>query len=179
MKPEKEIAVFGGGCFWCTEAIFGSIRGVESVMPGYAGGMTKNPTYERVCSGKTGHAEVTRVEFDPSVIPYKDLLDVFFHTHDPTSLNQQGADAGTEYRSIIFYTTDAQKQIAESLIKELDASGELRSKIVTEIKPLENFYEAEENQKQYYAKNSYMPYCQIVISPKLDHLREKYRNKLK
>lgn len=179
MKPKIEIAVFGGGCFWCTEAIFGSLRGVVSVMPGYAGGTTKDPTYHEVCTGETGHAEVTRVEFDPSIIPFKDLLEVFFHTHDPTSLNQQGADVGTEYRSTILYTTDAQKQIAESLIKELDASGEFRSKIVTEIKPLEKFYEAEEDQKQFYAKNSYMPYCQVVISPKLDHLREKYADQLK
>ena len=179
MNAKTEIAVLGGGCFWCTEAVFRELRGVISVVPGYTGGSTENPTYYDVCSGKTGHVEVSKVEFDPTEIPYKDLLDIFFHTHDPTSLDRQGADTGSEYRSVIFYTNENQKKIAEELIDELNTSGEFRSKIVTELRPLEKFYEAEEEHKRFYEKNSYIPYCQIVISPKIAHLKEKYSKKLK
>ena len=179
MKPQTEIAVFGAGCFWCTEAIFSSLRGVISVLPGYTGGTKPNPTYEDVCSGKTGHAEVARITFDPSVIPYRDLLDIYWHTHDPTTRNMQGNDVGTQYRSVIFTTSDKQKAEAETLKKDLDASGDFPKPIVTEIQQLDIFYEAENYHKEYYAKNSYQPYCQVVISPKLAHLREKYSKKLK
>jgi peptide-methionine (S)-S-oxide reductase len=136
MNPKTEIAVFGGGCFWCTEAVFGQLKGVVSVMPGYAGGTIANPTYEQVCTGRTGHAEVTRVEYDPAQISYHDLLVVFFATHDPTSLNRQGADVGTEYRSVIFYTTDDQKRDAEAMIEQLNNSDPPGKRIVTEIVPL-------------------------------------------
>ncbi len=179
MKTKNEIAVLGGGCFWCTEAVFSMLRGVIFVTPGYAGGSLPNPSYEDVCSGNTGHVEVARVEFDPSIIPYKDLLDIFFHIHDPTTLNQQGADVGTQYRSAIFYASQEQEKIAKILIQELDNSGEFRSKIVTDVTKLDKFYEAENYHKQYFEKNSYLPYCQVVISPKIAHLKEKYAKKLK
>ena len=175
---DPEIAIFGGGCFWCTEALFSRLRGIISVIPGYAGGILKNPKYEDVCTGVTGHAEVIKVEFDPNVIPYRDVLDIYWHFHDPTTLNRQGADSGTQYRSIILTTTDSQKEIAEKLKIELDASKEFTGPIVTEIKPLDVFYEAEEDQKRFYEKNSSMQYCQIVISPKIAHLKEKYSHKL-
>ncbi len=179
MKTKSEIAVFGGGCFWCTEAIFKMLRGVISVNPGYAGGQMDNPSYHDVSAGDTGHAEVIRIEFDSDVIPYKDLLDIFLHTHDPTTLDRQGGDTGTQYRSIILYTTDEQRKIAEESLQMLKQSGEFQNPIVTEIKPLTKFYEAEDYHKDYYAKYSFEPYCQVVISPKLKHLREKYSSKLK
>jgi peptide-methionine (S)-S-oxide reductase len=178
MKINTETAVLGGGCFWCTEALFRRLRGVISVVPGYAGGTTKNPSYDDVCMGGTGHAEVIKVEFNPDIIPYRDLLDIFIHTHDPTTVNRQGADTGTEYRSIILTSSEDQNKIAKELIHELKESKEFTHPIVTEIKPLEAFYEAEESQKEYYEKNSYMPYCQIVISPKIAHLKEKYSRNL-
>lgn len=175
---QSEVAVLGGGCFWCTEAVISSLRGVHSVLPGYAGGSTPNPTYEQVCTGKTGHAEVARVEFDPSIISYKDLLNIYWHTHDPTTRDRQGADVGTQYRSAIFATSVTQKNEAEQLKIELDASGEFHGPIVTEITPLETFYEAENYHQEYYRKNSYQPYCQVVISPKIAHLKQKYADKL-
>ena len=179
-QENLQIAVFGGGCFWCTEAIFEELRGVISVMPGYAGGPSTGsgqaPTYEQVCSGITGHAEVTKVEFDSSQISYNDLLTVFFATHDPTTLNRQGNDVGTQYRSIIFYTNDGQKRDAEDFIKKLNQSG---PKIVTEVKHLENFYPAEEYHHQYYLKNTDKPYCQIVINPKLEKLIKDFSKLLK
>ena len=175
-----ETAVFGSGCFWCTEAIFTELRGVLSVTPGYAGGETPNPTYEDVSGGTTGHAEVIRIEFDPSIIPYHDLLDIFMHMHDPTTPNQQGNDVGTQYRSIILYISETQQSEAQLFIQELQSAEEfLHRKIVTELKPLVNFTEAENYHKDYYAKNESQPYCQIVISPKLAKLRAKYREKLK
>ena len=167
-----ETAVFGGGCFWCTEAVFKSLKGVTSVMPGYAGGTVPNPTYEQVCGGRTGHIEVTRVEFDPSVISYRDLLTVFFATHDPTTKNRQGADVGPQYRSAIFTAGDTQRVEAAQFIKELDADG--GAPIVTEVRPLEAFYPAEEYHRDYYLKNEDVPYCQLVISPKLKKLRERF-----
>ncbi len=179
MKTKNEIAVFGGGCFWCTEAIFKMLKGVVSVTSGYAGGQMDNPSYYKVSEGNTGHAEVIRIEFDPKVIPYRDLLDVFWHTHDPTTLNRQGADSGTQYRSVVLYGNDEQKKIAEESLKDLKKSGEFKNPIVTEIKPLDKFYEAEDYHKNYYEKYSFEPYCQVVISPKLQHLREKYSSKLK
>ena len=176
---KTEIAVFGGGCFWCTEAIFSMLNGVVAVKPGYAGGYSQNPDYESVSSGETGHGEVIQIEFDPGVIPYNDLLDVFFHTHNPTTMNQQGADVGTQYRSIILYTSEEQKMEAENFIGELENSGEFKDFIVTEVKPLVQFYEAENYHKNYYIRNIEQPYCQVVISPKLTKLREKYKKKLK
>lgn len=175
-SSQAKIAVFGGGCFWCTEAVYGELRGVVSVMPGYAGGTTVNPTYEQVSSGNTGHAEAIKIEYDPAQISYNDLLTVFFATHDPTTLNRQGGDIGTQYRSIILYTDETQKSEAESIIKKLNETGE---KVVTELKPLESFYEAEDYHRQYYLKNSSAPYCQLVINPKLEKLKDKFYGLLK
>ena len=177
---KTEIAIFGGGCFWCTEAIFKELRGVLSVTPGYAGGSMARPTDEDVSGGITSHAEVIRIEFDPSIIPYHDLLDIFMHMHDPTTPNQQGNDVGSQYRSIVLSTSDAQRSEAQSLIHKLQSTEEfLHRKIITELKPLVNFTEAENYHKDYYAQNESQPYCQIVISPKLAKLRAKYREKLK
>src|SRR6202166_5078756 len=179
MNQSTEIAVFGGGCFWCTEAIFEQLDGVKSVMPGYAGGTVKNPTYRQVCTGKTGHAEVVRIEYDPARLPYRDLMTVFFATHDPTSLNRQGADVGTEYRSVIFYTTDEQKRQAEGLIAQLNGSDPRGNPIVTEVSPLEAFYEAEDYHREYFRNNSAAPYCQFVIAPKLTKLHKNFSEMLK
>ncbi|MBI4050137.1 MAG: peptide-methionine (S)-S-oxide reductase MsrA [Candidatus Doudnabacteria bacterium] len=175
----KEIAVFGGGCFWCTEAVFQNLRGVESVTSGYAGGTTDNPIYHEVTSGGTGHAEVIRVEFDPEVINYKDLLTVFFALHDPTTPNRQGADTGPQYRSIILYTSVAQKSAAEEFIKKLTDEKVFDAPIVTEVKALDKFYEAEEEHKNYYKKNPDKPYCQVVINPKVAKLRQKFAELLR
>jgi peptide-methionine (S)-S-oxide reductase len=170
------VAVFGGGCFWCTEAVFSELKGVISVLPGYSGGSIANPTYDQVCSGTSGHAEVLKVEFDPTIISYTDLLTVFFATHDPTTLNRQGADVGTQYRSIIFTTNEDQRQQAEQFIADLNTDDK---KIVTELAPLGEFYPAEQWHREYYFKNSDQPYCQLVISPKLEKLKEKYAALLK
>lgn len=176
---KTETAVFGGGCFWCTEAIFKSLKGILSVTPGYAGGHTHVPVYYEVAAGETGHAEVIRIEFDPQIISYEDLLDVFWNTHNPTTHNQQGSDYGTQYRSVIFYLSEDQKYIAEQSMKKLRSMHVYENAIVTEIIPLNRFYEAESYHKDYYTKHKDEPYCQLVISPKLQHLREKYLNKLK
>lgn len=169
-------AVFGGGCFWCTEALFNELKGVVSVMPGYAGGTKSDPTYEEVCSGTTGHAEVIKIEFDPEQIKYSDLLTVFFATHDPTTPNQQGNDVGTQYRSVVLYTSEDQKVIAENFISNLNVDG---AKVVTQIQPLNKFWPAEDYHVRYYEKNIDQPYCQVVISPKMDKLREKFNALLK
>jgi peptide-methionine (S)-S-oxide reductase len=174
MIVENEVAVFGGGCFWCTEAVFAELKGVVSVVPGYAGGHTANPTYAQVCSGKTGHAEVIRIQFDSSQITYKDLLAVFFATHDPTTLNRQGADRGTQYRSIILYTSDEQRAQAEAFIREMDRSGSQGSPVVTEVVPLDRFYEAEPEHKQYYLENPGSMYCHVVIRPKVEKVRKDF-----
>jgi len=179
MDIKMEVAVFGGGCFWCTEAIFQELRGVISVTSGYAGGSMEAPHYEAVSSGSTGHAEVIKIEFDPQIISYRDLLEVFFSTHDPTTLNRQGANVGTQYRSLIFYTSDEQKIIAGKYIQELADTKIFDHGIITELKPLEQFYTAEEHHQDYYAKNTEAPYCQIVINPKLEKLREKHSKLLK
>jgi peptide-methionine (S)-S-oxide reductase len=171
-----QVAVFGGGCFWCTEAVYEELKGVISVMPGYAGGQTPNPTYESVSTGKTGHAEVIKIEFDPSRISYDDLLTVFFATHDPTTLNRQGSDTGTQYRSIILYASEEQKRLAGDFINKLNEDGK---KVVTELKPLDKFYEAEEYHRDFYKHNPDKPYCQIVINPKIDKLKEKFNYLLK
>ena len=177
-KPtdKTQIAVFGGGCFWCTEAVFKELKGVKSVMPGYAGGTMKNPAYEDVSGGKTGHAEVIKITYDPQEISYRDLLTVFFATHDPTALNRQGADIGTQYRSLILYTNEEQKTEAEMFINTLNTSG---PKTVTELKPLDVFYEAETYHRNYYLNNRSAPYCQIVINPKMDKLKERFKELLK
>lgn len=173
------IAVFGGGCFWCTEAVFSELRGVLSVMPGYAGGKTKDPRYEDVSSGNTNHAEVIRIEFDPKEIQFKDLLTVFFATHDPTSLNRQGNDAGTQYRSAIFFTSPEQQRLAEQYIKDLEKSDPKGKPIVTEVSPLEAFYEAEEYHREYFKKNREAPYCRVIIEPKVELLQERFSHILK
>jgi peptide-methionine (S)-S-oxide reductase len=172
-------AVFGGGCFWCTEAIFQNLKGVISVKPGYAGGTSENPTYEEVCGGNTGHAEVIKIDFDPEKISYDKLLTVFFATHDPTTINQQGNDVGTQYRSIVFFIEDTQKQTAETFIKKLNDSDPDERPIVTEVKPMGRFYEAEEYHRNFYERNSTKPYCQIIIEPKVKKLFKEFANLLK
>ncbi len=179
MTTQTEIAIFGNGCFWCTEVLFQKLKGVNSVAPGYAGGTVENPSYHEVCEGNTGHAEVLKVEFEPSVISYEDLLDVFWHTHDPTTLNKQGNDVGTQYRSVIFYTSEEQKQKAQESKKSLEEAKEFARPIVTEIQPIEKFYVAEDYHHNYYNKNDYQPYCQIVIAPKIHKFMEKYGEKVK
>ena len=177
--PISAVAVFGGGCFWCTEAVFDELRGVKSVVSGYAGGSTKNPTYEEVCGGRTGHAEVIKIEFDPGEIAFKDLLTVFFASHDPTTLNRQGNDVGTQYRSAIFYATEEQKREAEAFIKELIDSKSFGKPVVTTLEPLGEFYEAEDYHQKYYANNPYQPYCQYMIPPKLNKLHKQFGALLK
>ncbi len=170
----REIIVLGGGCFWCTEAVFRELKGVLSVTSGYAGGNMPRPTYEQVCTGTTGHAEVIRVTYDSSCITTDDLLTVFFATHNPTTLHRQGNDVGTQYRSIILYTNEQQKRKAVAYIKNVQSDfGD--TKIVTEIKPLETFYEAEEDQKEFYARNQNAPYCRAIIDPKLKKLKSAYK----
>lgn len=171
---KTEIAVFGGGCFWCTEAVFQMLRGVKSVMPGYAGGTTQNPTYEEVSTGTTGHAEVTRVEYDPREISYRNLLTVFFGSHDPTTLNRQGNDVGTQYRSAVFYTTEEQRKEAEAMIEEINASSPNGGEVVTEVVPLDTFYEAENYHRDYYKNNPQNPYCQVIINPKLEKVQKQF-----
>ncbi len=177
MQKRNEVIVFGEGCFWCTEAIFQNLKGVISVTSGYAGGTTKNPGYAEVCDGQTGHAEVARIEFDPSQISFKNLLTVFFATHDPTTLNRQGNDIGTQYRSTILYTTLEQKTESEKFIEELNKGDD--KKVVTEVKPLEEFYPAEDYHKEYFKNNPDKAYCQLVINPKIEKLQEKFQNLLK
>jgi peptide-methionine (S)-S-oxide reductase len=175
----SDVAVFGGGCFWCTEVVFDELRGVQSVVSGYAGGATENPTYEQVCSGSTGHAEVIKIEFDPRQISFRDLMTVFFATHDPTTLNRQGNDAGTQYRSAIFYANEEQKQQAAALIKELDEAKTFKNPVVTTLEPLAEFYPAEDYHQKFYANNPYQPYCQYSIPPKLNKLHKQFSQLLK
>lgn len=178
-KINEEILVLGGGCFWCTEAVFKMIKGVNSVLPGYAGGTKDKPTYEEVCSGSTGHAEVVYLKYDPSIVKIDDLLTIFFGSHDPTTLNQQGDDKGTQYRSVIFYTTENQKEISEKFIKGLNNSDTHGAPIVTEVRPLDKFYEAEHHHKNYYAQNPGSLYCKMIINPKLQKVQKKFANLLK
>ena len=174
-----ERATLAGGCFWCLEAVFLELTGVERVESGYAGGHLPNPTYEQVCTGATGHAEVVQVTFDPAVIPYRDLLRIFFTMHDPTTLNRQGADVGTQYRSAIFYHSPAQKADAEAAIAEVAASEVWPGRIVTQVVPLDVFYPAEEYHRDYYRQNPRQGYCQIVIAPKVAKLRKEFFEKLR
>ena len=176
---KNDIAVFGGGCFWCTEAVFKSLRGVTSVIPGYAGGRTENPTYEEVSTGTTGHVEVVRVEYDPAQVQYRTLLTIFFASHDPTQVNRQGNDVGEQYRSVVFYTNDMQRDEAQTFIDELNASNEHGAPIVTTVEPLAHFYQAEEYHHDYYAKNKNAAYCQVVINPKLEKVQKEFAALLK
>ena len=175
----KETATIAGGCFWCTEAIFQRLKGISSVMPGYTGGRVENPTYQQICTGNTGHAETTQIEFDPSVIPFEKILDVFWHTHNPTTLNQQGDDIGTQYRSSIFYHDEKQKETAEKSKEEAEKSGLYKDPIVTTIVPFTKFYPAENYHKDYYDRNQSAAYCNIVIDPKIHKLMEDYRKDIK
>jgi peptide-methionine (S)-S-oxide reductase len=174
-----QTATLGGGCFWCLEAVYLELAGVETVASGYAGGSVPNPTYEQVCTGTTGHAEVVRVAFDPAIISYREILEVFFSIHDPTTLNRQGNDVGTQYRSVIFYHSEEQRAIAEDMIQELDEAGHWRAPIVTQVEPAAAFYEAEPYHRDYYRNNSNQPYCRAVISPKLAKFRKQYVPRLK
>jgi peptide-methionine (S)-S-oxide reductase len=188
MKNEKietdyrgkiEVATLGGGCFWCIEATFNEIRGVTNVESGYAGGELASPTYEQVCTGTTGHAEVVQVTFDPSIISFREILQIFFTVHDPTTPNRQGADVGTQYRSVIFYNNDKQKKVAEQVIAELNASKAWDNPIVTQVEPFKHFYKAEEYHRKYFDRHPESAYCRVVIAPKIFKLRKKYREKLK
>jgi peptide-methionine (S)-S-oxide reductase len=177
--PGMAKATFGAGCFWCTEAVFQELKGVQSVVSGYSGGSVKNPTYHQVCSGRTGHAEATQITYDPAVISYEELLEVFWKTHDPTTLNRQGNDVGSQYRSVIFWNSDEQKKLAEHYLQKLDTSGAFPAPIVTEIVPLTEFYRAEADHQNYFAEHPGQPYCQAIIRPKLDKMRQVFREKLK
>ncbi|MGA9995751.1 MAG: peptide-methionine (S)-S-oxide reductase MsrA [Pyrinomonadaceae bacterium] len=178
-ENKTEVATLAGGCFWCLEAVYDDLRGVLSVESGYAGGNVPDPSYEQVCAGTTGHAEVVQVTFDPQVVSFKEILEVFFTIHDPTTLNRQGADIGTQYRSAIFYHSPEQKEIAEQTIAELEAAGVWDSKIVTEVVPLSEFFPAEDYHQDYFQKNPNQPYCQVVVAPKVSKFRNKYLEKLK
>lgn len=178
-RTKSEVATLGGGCFWCTEAIFNEIEGVRRVISGYSGGATANPSYEQVSTGTSGHAEVVQVYFDPDVISFKEILQVFFATHDPTSPNSQGADVGTQYRSAIFYHSAKQKAIAKQLIAKLESENSFGSPIVTALEPFESFYPAEERHRHYFMRHSSQPYCKVVISPKVAKLRKTMFDKLK
>lgn len=175
----QEVATLAGGCFWCLEAVFDQLKGVTDVVSGYSGGARPNPTYEQVCSGATGHAEVVQVTFDPDLVSFREILEVFFTIHDPTTLNRQGGDVGTQYRSAIFSHTPAQKAAAEDVIKELNAEKIWDAPIVTEVAPLQAFYPAEAYHQEYFERNPYQPYCQVVVAPKVAKFRKKYMEKLK
>lgn len=174
-----ELATLGGGCFWCLEAVFNDVDGVLSVVSGYSGGHTENPTYEEVCTGETGHAEVVQIAFDPAVLCYRELLEIFFDIHDPTTLNRQGADVGTQYRSVIFYHSEAQRQVAEELIRELRARRVWDDPIVTQVVPFEAFYPAEAYHQRYFENNPFQPYCRVVIAPKVAKFRKAHAHRLK
>lgn len=179
MKNETiSTATFGGGCFWCTEAIFNRVEGVKEVLPGFSGGTIKNPGYKEVCTGRTGHAEVIQLTFDSAMITYNELLEIFFETHDPTTLNRQGNDVGTQYRSAIFYHDDIQKQIAEALITSIDEKGTYTDSVKTEVVPFEVFYPAEEEHRNYFNLNKEQSYCKFVIHPKVKKFQEKFNAKL-
>jgi peptide-methionine (S)-S-oxide reductase len=178
MSTKTEVATLGGGCFWCTEAVYQELNGVQKVESGYAGGTVNNPTYRQICTGTTGHAEVVQITFDPAVISYKEILDVFWRVHDPTTLNRQGADVGPQYRSVIFSHNDEQRAIAEQSKQETDASGLWPDPIVTEISPYTQFFKAEDYHQNYYQDNPNQPYCMVVISPKMQKFRKEFAGKL-
>lgn len=174
MNTNYETITLAGGCFWCLEAVYDEVKGVLSVESGYANGHVKNPSYRQVCNGDTGHAEVVQVKFDPSVITFKDILNIFFVIHDPTTLNRQGADVGTQYRSGIYYHTPEQKEVAEQTIRELEAQKVWGQPIVTEVEPIKDFYIAEDYHQEYFAKNPYQPYCMAVVAPKVGKFRKHF-----
>ncbi len=179
MNNELQLATFGSGCFWCTEAVFLKVNGVESVASGYSGGKIKNPTYREVCTGLTGHAEVIQLKYDPKKISYEELLEIFWNTHDPTTLNRQGADEGTQYRSVIFYHNENQRKVAQAYKDQLDKSGVYKNPIVTEISPMTEYYPAEDYHQNYYALNPNQGYCQYVIRPKVEKFKKQFESKLK
>lgn len=172
-------ATFGAGCFWCIEAVFQELNGVHSVVPGYSGGKTENPTYQEVCSGNTGHAEVAQITYDPEIVTFEELLEIFWKTHDPTTLNRQGNDIGTQYRSVIFYHNDEQKELAEKYKQALNDEKVFSDPVITEISPLSKFYKAEDYHQNYYANNPNQGYCSFVIAPKLEKFRKVFKDKLK
>jgi peptide-methionine (S)-S-oxide reductase len=179
MGNVNEVATLAGGCFWCLEAVFDELKGVQSVESGYSGGKLQSPTYAQVCDGDTGHAESVQITFDPTVLSYNDLLTVFFSIHDPTTLNRQGADVGTQYRSAIFYHDEQQKKVAEQVIQKISAAGLWDDPIVTEVVPFDKFYLAEDYHQEYFANNSFQPYCRAVIAPKVSKFRREFVNRLK
>jgi peptide-methionine (S)-S-oxide reductase len=180
MSPSNnDVATLGGGCFWCTEAIFDQLRGIEKVESGYSGGSVPNPSYEDVCTGTTGHAESIQITFNPKQASFKEILQIFFTTHDPTTLNRQGHDVGTQYRSVIFYHNPEQEAVAKEVIKETNAAKIWKNPIVTQVVPFKTFYKAEDYHQEYFKNNERQPYCQVVIAPKVAKLREHYREKLK
>jgi len=178
-NEQLETATLGGGCFWCSEAVFDSLKGVESVVSGYSGGHQENPTYTEVCTGSTGHAEVVNVNFDPSVISFKEVLQIFFATHDPTTLNRQGHDVGTQYRSAVFYHSEEQKRVAEEVIREINEQEIYDDPIVTEVTEFTNFYSAEDYHQDYFANNPDQPYCSAVVAPKVAKFRKVFFDRLK
>jgi peptide-methionine (S)-S-oxide reductase len=175
----KEVATLGGGCFWCLEAVFEELRGVQKVVSGYSGGTVPDPTYEQVCTGTTDHAEVVQVTFDPEAVSFREILEVYFSTHDPTTLNRQGADVGTQYRSVIFYHTSEQKRVAEEVIAQLEEAGVWDDPIVTEVTPASVFYAAEDYYQEYFRRNRGQPYCQVVVAPKVAKFRKQHLDKIK
>ncbi|MDG7000053.1 MAG: peptide-methionine (S)-S-oxide reductase MsrA [Nitrososphaerota archaeon] len=179
MSSNLELATLGGGCFWCTEAVFSELKGIEKVESGYSGGTVPNPTYEQVCTGDTGHAETVQISFDPGTISYREILDVFFSVHDPTTLNRQGADIGTQYRSVIFYHTPEQKRVAEEVMKQVGDSGIWGKPIVTQLVPFAPFYKAEDYHQRYFENNPNQGYCRVVIAPKVAKFRKHYLEKLR
>jgi peptide-methionine (S)-S-oxide reductase len=178
-ESEPEVATFGSGCFWCTEAVFAQLKGVQKVESGYSGGSVQNPTYEQVCTGSSGHAEVIQITFDPKVVSYPELLEVFWRTHDPTTKNRQGNDVGRQYRSVIFYHSERQQQLAEQYRQKIDAAQVFSSPLVTEISPFTTFYPAETYHQNYYANHASAPYCRLIIGPKIEKLRHVFHEKLK
>lgn len=174
-----EVATLGGGCFWCLEAVFDELQGVQGVVSGYSGGAVPAPTYEQVCTGATGHAEVVQVSFDPTVVSFREILEIYFSIHDPTTLNRQGADVGTQYRSVIFYHTPEQKRVAEEVIAQLEEAGIWDDPIVTEVEPSTAFYGAEDYHQEYFQRNKGQPYCQVVVAPKVAKFRKQHLDKLK
>lgn len=178
-RPAEEVATLGGGCFWCVEAVYDQLQGVTDVVSGYSGGHVKNPTYKQVCGARTGHAEVVQVRFDPAQLSFRDLLEVFFSIHDPTTLNRQGNDVGPQYRSVIFYHSAEQEHVARELIAELNAAQTWARPIVTEVTPFSEFYPAEDYHQEYFAQNGSQPYCQFVVAPKVAKFRKQYASRLK
>jgi peptide-methionine (S)-S-oxide reductase len=178
-QGKLSVTTLGGGCFWCLEAVYLELKGIEKVESGYMGGHVDNPTYRQVCGGATGHAEVVQLTFDPNVISFREILQIFFTIHDPTTLNRQGADVGTQYRSVIFYHDEEQKRISEEVIEEMEAAGIWENPIVTQVVPVEHFYVAEEYHQDYFSRNPNQPYCQVVVAPKVAKARKHFYQKLK